>query len=122
MKCPNCGCEDFYVDQLRTGCGCSEGGAYEPIEVNGCPVVAYLCKKCGRIELYGPESLARYQAQEQKKAEEESEKISKEKRKASLLKEQAELEIIVNDENQTVKAVRQAAIRLEKINEELRHL
>ena len=119
MKCPNCGCEDFYVDQLRTGCGCTEGGAWEAIEVNRCPVVAYLCKKCGRIELYGPESLARYQAQDQERAKKEAEKLAKEKRTAFLLKEKERLEKIVNDENQTVKAVRNAKNRLEAIYKEL---
>ena len=121
MKCPNCGCEDFYVDQLKTGGCCTEGGAWEPIEVNGCPVVVYLCKKCGRIELYGPDSLAKHIEQDQEKAKKEAEKIANEKRKAALLKEKEELEAIVNDENQTVKTVRKATERLQRINEELKY-
>ena len=120
MKCPNCGCEDFYVDQLRTGCGCTEGGAWEPIELNGCPIITYLCKKCGRVEFYAPDSLARYQAQDKKRLEEEQKRLDDEKRRNHLLKEKERLEALVKDENQTVKAVRKANERLEKINEELK--
>lgn len=121
MKCPNCGCEDFYIDRLRTGSGCVEGGAWEPIEINGCQVVTYLCKKCGRVELYGPDSLAKYQAQEKERIEKEQKQLEAEKRKSNLLKEKARLEAIAEDENQTVKAVRKANERLEKINEELKN-
>lgn len=119
MKCPNCGCNDFYVGNLRTGCGCTEGGAWEAIEFNGRPAAAYLCKKCGRIELYCPESVSDIQKKEQETAKKEAERLAKENRIAALKKEKEELEAIVNDENQTVKEYKKAKARLEKINEEI---
>ena len=120
MKCPNCGCKDFYADYLRTGCGCTEGGAWEAIEFNGKPVTAYLCKKCGRIELYNPEAVLAIQKKEQEAAKKEAERIAEEKRIEALKKEIEGLEAIVNDENQTVKEYKKAKARLEKIKKEIK--
>lgn len=119
MKCPNCGCSDFYEDILRTGMGCTEGGSGVPITVYGQPVTAYLCKKCGRIELYGEESLKAIKKSEALIAKRENERIAAERRREALLKEKETLEAIVNDENQTVKVVKQATKRLEEIKKEL---
>ena len=120
MKCPNCGCADFCVSTLRTGPCCAEGGAWEPIEFNGRKIVAYLCKKCGRIELFSPESVVDIQEKEQEEAKKEAERIAEEKRMAALIKEKEQLEAIVNDENQTVKEYKKAKNRLEKINKEIK--
>ena len=119
MKCPNCGNEEFYSISFTTGGGCVEGGAWEPIEASGVPVEAYLCKKCGRIELYGTNALEAIKAREEEKAKQEAEKMAVEKRKDALLKEKEKLEAIVRDENQSVKAVREAQERLKEINKEL---
>ena len=119
MKCPNCGYEDFYAISFATGPGCVEGGAWEPIEVSGVPVEAYLCKKCGRIELYGTKALKVIKAGEEEKAKHEAEKLAKEKRTKDLLREKEKLEAIIKDENQTVKAVREAEERLKEVNKEL---
>lgn len=119
MKCPNCGCEDFYAVSFATGPGCVEGGAWEQIEANRIPVEAYLCKKCGRIELYGTKTLKAIKAGEEEKAKQEAEELAKAKRKEALLKEKEKLEAIVRDENQTVKTVREAEERLKEISKEL---
>ena len=52
MKCPNCGCEDFSsAGWLETDSNALEGGSLQ-IMMNGRPVNAYVCKNCGRIELF----------------------------------------------------------------------
>ena len=122
MKCPNCGCKDFYETTLRTGPNCTEGGAWEAIEVSGVPVEAYICKKCGRIELYGLKAKFAIEAQEQEHAKKEEEKAKAENRKAFLLKEKERLEALIKDENQTVRAVNQAKEELEKVRSELRDM
>ncbi len=122
MKCPNCNCEVFYKDTLMTGGYCTEGGAWKPIEVHGCPVDAYICKNCGRIEFYSLEALKKHVAEDERKAKEETFIKAKEEKKAKLLSEKKELSLIVNDENQTIKRVKEAQERLKKIESELQYL
>ena len=122
MKCPNCGCANFYESTLRTGCGCTEGGAWEPIELNGRPVVAYLCKKCGRVELYAPDALADILKKEEETKRKQEEEILKEKAIKELRARREELLLIVRDENRTVKEVNAARNEIASIENKLKQL
>lgn len=51
MKCPNCGCEEFYSTTLMTDCNAVDGGCLN-IMINGELVEAKVCKKCGKVELF----------------------------------------------------------------------
>ncbi len=121
MKCPNCGSQDFYSLNLENDQNYLEGGGGE-VRISGFKLHAYLCKKCGRIELYSTEGLSGIKAQEQKRIEEEAAKEAKEKRKSFLLKEVERLQAIIEDENQTVRAVKQAEEEIEKARKELKEL
>ena len=51
MKCPNCGCEEFYSTNLKTDANACEGGSLD-IMIDGELVMAHVCKKCGKVELF----------------------------------------------------------------------
>ena len=122
MKCPNCGCKDFYKDILKTGIYCTEGGSDQPIKVNGGSVIAYVCKNCARIEFYSEEALEKWVSLEKDKEQKEKDRIAFENEKNILLKEKKELELIVDDENQTVKNVKLAQTRLIELEKRLMEL
>ena len=122
MKCPNCGCQDFYDLTLFTDKNYFDGGGGEVYLSGQFKLHAYLCKKCGKVELYSPDGLFGIKAQEKKHAEEEAARFAAEKRKEFLLKEKERLEAFIKDENQTVKAVNQAKEDLDKVRSELRDL
>ena len=107
---------------VKTNGNCTEGGAHQPIEINGKPIAAYICKNCGRVELYGVESLATYKAVELKAKQDAEAKVAREKRKIVLEERKKELKKIIADDNNTVKAVNSAKYELEKIEKELADL
>ena len=110
MKCTNCGCKELFKTD-----------AFVPMAGYGeVKVEAFACAKCGHVECFVPEkTIQRYYTEiEQKKA--------KEKRKEQsiadaqyLEKEIRRLEIIVADENQTVKVVREAEAALNECKSKL---
>lgn len=106
IKCSNCGGTDFKRTTIGTILA-TEGHFH---------VNAYACEACGHIELFAPES-DRYaeelrkqealrRAEEEQKRKQEAE--AKQKRKEELLK-------IINDENSTVKQVREAQKELDNL-------
>lgn len=119
MKCPNCGCADFYESTLTTGFGCTEGGSLVPIILFEGSIKGYICKNCGRVELFSPtglENCLKRETEEKKRVEFES---SKQERIQALKKEIEQLKIITKDENQTVKVVKEAERRLMEAENEL---
>lgn len=119
IKCPNCGCEEFYSDLVKTNGSCIEGGAWQPIEINRKPITAYVCKKCGRIELYSLEALDAFKEAEKKRKKAEEEAVSRENRIQSLEKEISRLKAIISNDNNTVKSVNSAKKRLPEAEREL---
>ena len=105
FKCSNCGNTDFEPTEI---------GSINAME--GCFYVnSYVCTNCGHIELFDPEydRFAEFlSTQEQIRKEEEREK----KAKLELEKKQEilKLEEITQNENSTIKQVREAQ---EKLNE-----
>lgn len=113
MKCANCSCNEFYIMQdLETSNG-------ERVKINGCAIKAYLCKKCGKIEFYSPLALKKFKDYEEKKKQEEAAEKARKEKIDSLNKEIEELKAIIGDDNQTVKAVREASSKLEEKEKEL---
>ena len=53
MKCPNCGNETFKTVETHDICILRTSGEITQV------AIAYACEKCGRIELYMPESWIR---------------------------------------------------------------
>ncbi len=102
-----------------TGGYCTEGGAWTPIEINGKPVIGCICKKCGHIEFFSKEALAKYNKDCADKKKADIAKQVAAKRYESLKKELKQLEDVIKDENQTVKAVKDAKERIEKVRKEL---
>lgn len=114
MKCPNCGNETFKTVETHDICILRTSGEITQV------AIAYACEKCGRIELYMPESWIRQNIDAKKIDEdkknfyaEKTERIKKLKMKIDNLKE------IINDENQTVKAVREANEKITELEKEL---
>ena len=116
MKCSNCGCEEFYTGDLNHRTGCDLNGK---LVIQVYKIDAYICKKCGKIELYSTDFVnKKIKIEEEKKAKEEEERKKKEKLQA-LLDKKNELINFINDENNTVKAVNEAKAELEKIEYEI---
>ena len=119
MKCSNCGCEEFYSADLYQPIDSCECRLRGPIVIDRYKIDAYICKKCGKIELYSTDFVnEKIRIEEEKKAKEEEERKQKEKLQA-LLDKKSELINFINDENNTVKAVNEAKVELEKIEYEI---
>lgn len=122
MKCPNCGGQIFYEREITTNGNCTEGGAWQPILLGSFQMMGFICKNCGRVEIYcpgSPESFKKQEAAQKKAAEEEQ---TRQQRVEELNNRKKVLNAIVSDENQTVKAVREAKEELVRIDEELKVL
>ena len=107
IKCQNCGKTDF--KQTTIGRIIATEGHFT--------VNAYACQNCGHIDLFEPslDSYAKYlRDKEEKKRKQEALKQQKkeEERKARI----AELKKIIEDENSTVKQVREANAELQRLN------
>lgn len=110
MKCSQCGNANFSEVNLPL----SEGGW-----VDG--VISYACLNCGHIELFLPErriKAIKSSISEQAEIEEYNKDLTM--KKEQLLKEKDELLFLVEDENQTVKRVKNAKKRLEEIEKALK--
>ena len=115
MKCPNCGCTDFENYSIGHS-ECVEGRFISSVD-------AFVCANCGRVELYAKQDILnqkRAQSQKQKEVDDECARIDAQI--AAKKKELAELNSIVNDENQTVKAVKEAKERLIQVQNEINSL
>ena len=112
MKCPNCGKTDFRAARLFDTC-ILEGYQKELFQ-------AYACINCGRIEMYMPKDwgakvLASEKEAEEKRKREEA-RLNEEKR---LRERMTELEKFLQDENHTLKELKEAQKELTEIQDKL---
>ena len=83
-------------------------------------VDSYVCMDCGRMELTAkPEQLQAIRDSRRERERKDAELADIHERISSLNREIAELKLIVDDENQTVKAVKEAARRIPELEAEL---
>ena len=112
MKCPNCGKTDFRPARLFDTC-ILEGYQKELFQ-------AYACINCGRVEMYMPKDwgakvLASEKEAEAKRKQEEA-RLNEEKR---LRERMVELESFLQDENHTLKELKEAQKELTEIQDKL---
>ncbi len=84
---------------------------------------AYACKKCHHVDFYVTEKTIKKYEDQVKKQEEYCRRMDEyQSRKNEIEKEMARLKEIINDENQTVKAVNEAKEKLSGLDFESRNL
>lgn len=114
MKCLRCGNDELH--QITLEFECFEDLVFGPQRTAD----AFACYKCGHIELkLSKEELERYHEKVKQEAKEKAKKKRYEKLVKKLEKEAEELKKIINNENNTVKSVKEAQEKLIKINLEL---
>jgi predicted nucleic-acid-binding Zn-ribbon protein len=118
MKCSQCGGTKFLDIQVSFG-GCnafSGDGVEYPRTAD-----SFVCEKCGHIELFIEKATltAYYEKVKQDKELEQAQKIYNQERK-KLQGEITRLEILIKDENQTVKTIKDAKEQLNRLQNELR--
>lgn len=112
MKCTNCGKTQFEQMQLYE-IYCTEGGAKQLVE-------SYICVNCGRVELYMPQELINKKIEQKRVAEERRQAEENRKREEERLRNRMqELEIFLQDENHTLKELKEAQKELTKIQDKL---
>ena len=117
MKCPSCGGTDFVPYQF----------AEYVISEFKPHVDSFVCVNCGRVEFYARESdlkatVVNFKAKQEREAKLAEEKARAEEKIRGYKKELEGLKAIVNDENQTVKTVKEAQARIIEIEKELEGL
>lgn len=118
MKCPNCGKTEFEQMQLYE-IYCTEGGAKQLVE-------SYVCMNCGRVELFMPQELINEKIKQKRIAEERRQAEENRKREEERLRNRMqELEQFLQDENHTLKELKEAQRELteiqDKLNIQIRH-
>ena len=114
-KCTACGSEELKPIPILYGSIC-EGKVEQTVD-------SFYCTQCGHIELYARSTEIQKCVEKeklQKAAEEETKAREAEIKRLELRK--AELKAIISDENQTVKAVREAETELKNVEMTLRRL
>lgn len=112
MKCPNCGKTNFESMKIIDD-QCTEGHVYQLVE-------AYTCINCGRIELYMPqEYIAKLLMRKQEEIERQKIEESRKQERTKLENRMRELEIILQDENRTMKELKEAQKELTEIQDKL---
>lgn len=112
MKCPNCGKTEFEQMQLYENY-CTEGGVKQLVQ-------SYVCMNCGRVELYMPQELINKKIEENRIAEERRQTEENRKREEERLrKRMKELEAFLQDENHTLKELKEAQRELTDIQDKL---
>ena len=119
MKCPNCGKTVFEQMPLYR-IYCTEGGAQQLVD-------AYVCMNCGRVELFMPQELINKKIEQKRVAEERRQAEEKRKREEERLRNRMqELEQCLQDDNRTLKELREAQRELtaiqDKLNIHIRHI
>ena len=114
-KCTACGSTELFpFDLVNLGDVIVEGNPRFQYE-------SFACKNCGHIELYADSTAVEKYWSDLKAKEEKAARISElENELAELKKRKVELHSIINDENQTVKAVNQAKQDIVHIDNEIR--
>ncbi len=117
MKCSVCGCNNLFEVRIIDSEILSGYGVVEQ------SVKSYACEKCGHVELYvSQEYLDKRNRQIRLKKEHEA-KIAELKQKIAAKESEIEnIKKIISDENQTVKTVREAKEKLDKLESELQQL
>lgn len=112
MKCPNCGKSEFRKAKLFDTC-ILEGYQTELYQ-------AYACINCGRIEMYMPEDWGTKILAAEREAEEKRKRAEEQKREEQRLRDRmAELEAILQNENYTLKELKEAQRELTAIQDKL---
>ena len=92
---------------------CTEGGATQLVE-------SYVCTNCGRIELYMPQELIdKRLAQKRIAAEKRQAEENRKKEEERLRVRMQELELFLQDENHTLKELKEAQRELTEIQDKL---
>ena len=119
MKCTNCGNETFFETKiLDNHVLATEGYVAQTVR-------SYACLQCGHIELFVSQNdIDAYNEEQAKKKKEQDEKNKLAVEIENQEKNIIELRKLINDENQTVKTVKEAKANLElaerKLNDLLR--
>lgn len=110
MKCPNCGKTEFVPMDIVS-----------ILATEGRQIVdSFVCLNCGRVELFMPKELVdkrieQIRVAEERKQAEEKRKIEREK----LTKRMNNLLSFLDDENHTLKELKEAQLKLNEIQREL---
>lgn len=103
MKCVNCGSQNFFKGQMKSK-------EFDMI----------ICLKCGYVNFFLPEDKLKAQQDYFKALEEKEAKIKTlEERKIQTLNLIESQEIIASNENNSVKLVKEAEDKIEKLNDQL---
>lgn len=118
MKCPNCEKTEFEQMDLYGICYC-DGYSKQLVE-------SYVCMNCGRVELFMPQELINQRIEQKRVAEERRQSEENRKREEERLRNRMkELEIFFQDENHTLKELKEAQKELteiqDKLNIQVRH-
>lgn len=112
MKCPNCGKTEFEQMQLYE-IYCTEGGAKQIVQ-------SYVCMNCGRVELFMPQESINKRIEQKRVAEERRQAEENRKREEERLRNRMqELEAFLQDENRTLKELKEAQRELIDIQDKL---
>lgn len=112
MKCPNCGKTDFEQMQLYE-IYCTEGSAQQLVQ-------SYVCMNCGRVELFMPQELINKRIEQKRIAEEQRQATENRKREEERLRNRMQiLEEFLQDENHTLKELKEAQRELTEIQDRL---
>ena len=108
FRCANCGGTDFEITKIGDILA-TEGAIW---------VHSYVCTKCGHIELFDPDfdAFADY-LNELAEQERQAKIAERQKKEEERKQEMKRLEAIINDENSTVKQVREAQEKLNKLRQ-----
>lgn len=112
MKCPNCGQSEFENMSLYE-IYCTEGGAQQLVD-------AYVCTNCGRVELYMPQKLIKERLEQNRiQAERQQNEENRKEYEKQLRIRMQELEAFLQDENHTLKELKEAQKELTEIQDKL---
>ena len=115
MKCPNCGGVEFGDYDIGHS-HCVEGQFISSVN-------AYVCLNGGRVELYAKQEILDQRMAKLKKEQEAAAEATRINQQIEAKKQELEeLRAIIDDENQTVKAVKEAQEKVNQVENEIRSL
>ena len=117
MKCLFCGCERNFVEvNLADVLIVYDSGSYEQ------SVKSFACVECGFVQSFDKDQVAKKLA-EIKADEEYEKKLAEYNAKIDALQNEIlATQAIINDENQTVKAVKDAREKINELNNKMRNM
>ena len=106
IKCSNCGAANFKSTSI--GWICATEGEFN--------VNAYACQDCGHIELFAPElDLYAKHLREEREIQRQKEELECKKKEEARQLRIKKLNEIINNENSTIKQVKEAKKKLDKL-------